>query len=453
MDEWKNKLAYCLRRTCTWQQDSDNRPLMMHRFHSISDIVDWRLCLGCGVCAYICPERKVSLLDFVKEGIRPVVASNNCGSCRVCLEVCPAYENDHTAINSVPGLIEELKPYCGPVLEIWEGHAADSGIRHQGSSGGLLTALSLYCLDRQAMHGVLHVGSDPNDPLRNKTRMSLTRSDLMEKTGSRYAPASACDSLHLIEAAPGPCVFIGQPSEVTALRKAERLRPALSSKIGLALSFLCAGSPARRGTLELLKSMGVKPDEVRDVRYRGNGWPGMFAVTLKGQSKPSHFRTYKESWRLVQAYRPFSVHLCPDGTGEDADISCGDPWYREVKEGEAGSSLVIVRTETGRRILRGAMEAGYVQVQPAEVWKLLKSQKNLFEKRGAIWGRVATLRAMGLPAPRLKGFGLFRGWLRLSFEDKLRSTLGTMRRIITRKYYRRLRLASTAEAKTECTGH
>ncbi|MCW5554721.1 MAG: Coenzyme F420 hydrogenase/dehydrogenase, beta subunit C-terminal domain [Verrucomicrobiae bacterium] len=416
---------------------------MMHRIRTISDIVDWRLCLGCGVCAYICPERRVSLLDFVEEGIRPVVESNDCGSCRVCLEVCPAFENDHTEINSVPGLIEELKPYCGPVLEIWEGYAADSEIRHRGSSGGLLTALALYCLERQAMPGVLHIGSDPNDPLRNKTRMSKNRADLMAKTGSRYAPAAACDSLHLIEAAAGPCVFIGQPSEVTALRKAERLRPALSAKIGLALSFFCAGSPARRGTLELLKSMGVKPDEVSDVRYRGNGWPGMFAVTLKGQSQPSHFRTYTESWRFMQAYRPFSVHLCPDGTGEDADISCGDPWYREVKDGEGGSSLVVVRTETGRRILRGAMEAGYVQAEPAETWKLLRSQNNLFEKRGAIGGRVATIRAFGLPVPKLKGFSLMQNWWRLSFKDKLRSTAGTIRRIISRRYYRRRNLDAT----------
>ena len=181
---------------------------------------------------------------------------------------------------------------------------SDPEIRHKGSSGGLLTALSLYCLEREAMHGVLHIGSDPSDPLRNKTMMSHTRAELLTKTGSRYAPASACDSLHLIESAPVPCVFIGQPTEVTALRKAEQLRPALAKNVGLALSFFCAGSPARKGTMELLKSMGVDPAEVKDIRYRGNGWPGMFAVTLKGQSAPSHFRSYKESWGFVQAYRP-----------------------------------------------------------------------------------------------------------------------------------------------------
>lgn len=418
----------------------------MKSFKTVQQVVDWRLCLGCGVCAYICPERKIRLVDFVEEGIRPVVDTEECGSCRLCLEVCPSYENDHEAINAAPGLIDAVKPYCGPVLEIWEGHAMDPKIRLAGSSGGLITALSLYCLEQETMHGVLHIGQDPADPLRNKTTMSRTREEMMGKSGSRYAPASACDRLDLIESAPAPCVFVGQPTEVSALQKARAMKPALDQKVGVTLSFFCAGSPARKSTVELLKSMGVDPSQVQDLRYRGNGWPGQFAVTMKGQSSPSHFRTYKESWGFIQAYRSFSVHLCPDGTGEDADISCGDPWYREVKPGEPGSSLVVVRTERGRRILQGAIAAGYVDLQPAEPWKLLRSQEGLFEKRGAIWGRIATLHALGLPAPKLKGFSLFHNWRRLSFEDKLRSTFGTVRRIVQRKYFKPLRLDPATES-------
>jgi coenzyme F420 hydrogenase subunit beta len=277
---------------------------------------------------------------------------------------------------------------------------------------------------------------DPEDPTRNRTKMSRSLGELMSNAGSRYAPASVCDRLDLIEQAPSPCVFVGQPSEVTALRKAQRLRPRLAEKTGLALSFFCAGSPARQGTLELLKSLGLDPSAVQELRYRGNGWPGMFSVTLKGQSQPVRQISYKESWGFVQAYRPFATHLCPDGMGEDADISCGDPWYRNVGDGERGASLVVVRTESGRKLLRRAMAAGYVELQRAESWKLIKSQKNLIAKRGAIGGRVAIMTMLGLPVPKLKGFALFRNWRGLPFGEKLRSTVGTLRRILTRGYYR-----------------
>jgi coenzyme F420 hydrogenase subunit beta len=403
---------------------------------SVQQVADWRLCLGCGACAFICPAGKVHLENTLKQGVRPFVAEDSCEGCSLCLQVCPAYENDHTVINNGPGLIKEVQPYCGPVIEIWEGHASDPEIRLAGSSGGLITALSLYCLEQERMHGTLHIGQDPEDPLRNKTLMSFSRADLLQKTGSRYAAASACDSLHLIEQAPAPCVFVGQPSEVTALVKAQKLRPALAANVGLTVSFFCAGSPSRKGTLELLKSKGIDPNEVETLRYRGNGWPGMFAVTLKGKSEPVPLMTYAESWGFVQAFRPFSTHLCPDGSGEDADISCGDPWYRPVQPGEPGSSIVAVRTERGRRILQGAIAAGYVQLQKAEPWKLIESQRNLFEKRGAIWGRVAALKLFGLPAPKLKGFFLFENWRQLSLNGKLRSTVGTVRRILTRKYFR-----------------
>jgi coenzyme F420 hydrogenase subunit beta len=414
----------------------------MPLINNVRQIAEWRLCLGCGACAYICPEHRVRLVDFVEEGIRPVVELDHCASCTECLKVCPAFENDHAEINRRSGVIPELTPYYGPVLEIWEGHATDPEIRFTGASGGVITALALYCLEREAMHGVLHVGMDPLNVMRNRTNMSRTRSELLSNAGSRYAPASACDSLQLIESAPARCVFIGQPAEVTALRKAERSRPALSEKVGLTISFFCAGSPATRGTSELLKKMGVKPDELQDLRYRGRGWPGMFSATLKGQSAPAAQMSYQESWGIIQAYRPFSTHLCPDGTGEDADIACGDPWYREIGAGESGSSLVLVRTETGRSLLRAAMNAGYVTLAPAEAWKLLNSQKNLTAKRGAIGGRMLMMKMLGLPAPRLRGFSLFKNWLKLGWGEKLRSTLGTVRRIVTRRYHRPLRLTA-----------
>ncbi|HXG48012.1 MAG TPA: Coenzyme F420 hydrogenase/dehydrogenase, beta subunit C-terminal domain [Methylomirabilota bacterium] len=420
-----------------------------HRFKTVKGIVDWRLCLGCGACAYICPEGKITLVDVVSEGIRPLVANEQCGSCTDCLTVCPAHVNDHRPLLRQPGLIPEIKPAYGPALELWEGYAADPEIRRLGSSGGLLTALSLYCLEREGMHGVVHIAGNPRDPIRNCTRLSRTRAELLAATGSRYAPASACDSLGMIETAPTPCVFIGQPSEVTALRKAEALRPALRRNVGLTLSFFCAGSPATRGTEELLRAEGIPLHEVAELRYRGRGWPGWFAVRRKGETEFTPLKTYEESWGFLQRFRPFAVHLTPDSSGEDADISCGDPWYRPVRKDEAGFSLVVTRTERGRELLRRAREAGYVHLEPMEVSKALQSQVNLIRKRGAIWGRVLMFRLFGLPVTRLRGYSLFRNWLKLPLVEKGKSTLGTARRILQRGYRRPLVIAAEDVVRRE----
>ena len=358
-------------------------------------------------------------------------------SCQVCLGVCPSVEIDQTESARRPGIIPEVYEAFGPILEIWECHAADPEIRFKGSSGGALTALSLHCLQNEGMAGVLHIGEDPENPTQNSTRLSRTREALMACTGSRYAPASVCDRLDLVETAEAPCVVIGQPSEISALRKTFSAKPKLADQVGLALSFFCAGSPSRKGTLELMKKFKVEPEHVEHSRYRGFGWPGFFATRSRGEANVSEHIEYGDAWAFLQKYRPYSTHLFPDGSGEDADISCGDPWYRPVEKGEHGSSLVVVRTERGREIFKRAIAAGAIVAKPATAEQLHRSQENLTRKRGAVWGRLLAFKLFGIPAPRYIGYSLFKNWLRLSLNEKKGSLFGTIRRIVERGYYKR----------------
>ncbi len=182
------------------------------------------------------------------------------------------------------------------------------------------------------------------------------------------------------------------------------------------------------------------------LRYRGRGWPGHFAVRLKGEPDWRNLATYADAWGFLQAYRPYRCYLCPDGTAEFADISCGDPWYREVQPNEPGTSLVVVRTERGREIVRRAIDAGVARLVKVDPETLAMSQRELQLKRGAIWGRVMTLNALGVPAPRFRGFSLLRNWLRIPFGHKLRSIVGTVRRVVARKYHRKAGGLTSEEA-------
>jgi len=405
----------------------------MGRIQQLSDVVDWRLCLGCGACAYICPEEKVSLLDFLDEGIRPVVRDMDCGGCRDCLEVCPGVESQ---LRLEPGGAEGFGPAFerewGSIVAMWEGHATDPDLRLSGASGGALTALAAYCQEELGMYGTLEIGQHDEEPVRNRTRLSRTREELLAATGSRYSPASVCNGLDLVEQASAPCVVVGKPSEIAAVRNASRMRPTLAEKVGVTLSFFCAETPSTNGTMTLVREMGADPSDLSELRYRGFGWPGFFAPTQRGEQKPRATMTYRESWAFLQAFRPWVTQLWPDGTGEAADISCGDPWYEEPDGKNPGFSLVVARTERGREIVEGAIEAGYLQLSPAEAWKLERSQAGLATRRGAMWGRRWVSRVVGLPVTRLPGVDLRPNWRRLSFGEKLRATLGTLRRILVR---------------------
>jgi coenzyme F420 hydrogenase subunit beta len=399
---------------------------------SIDEVVRWRLCLGCGACAYL-SGGALRMVDQPGVGLRPLAEAGNEGQARERPHrYCPALGASAPETSEADPVAARLG--LGPVLEVWEGHATDRETRLSGSSGGALTALARFALEGGGMAGVLHVGADPDDPLRNRAVLSRTFPDLLRNTGSRYGPAAVCERLDLVERAGGPCVVIGQPSEVTALRNLERLRPKLKENVGLALSFYCAGSPATSGTASLLRARGVDVDKVEAVRYRGNGWPGLFTARVKDREEPALEMTYADSWAELQAHRPWSTHIWPDGGGEHADISCGDAWHREILPGEAGSSLIVVRTARGRDFLRQAVEAGYLEVEKSDPRKVVKAQQNLMSKKGAVWGRLLAMRFMGLPTPRHRGYRLFREWRRLALGDKFRSLAGTVRRIWSRNY-------------------
>jgi coenzyme F420 hydrogenase subunit beta len=241
-----------------------------------------------------------------------------------------------------------------------------------------------------------------------------------------------CDRLDLVENAPSPCAIIGKPAEIVATRKAAMLRPALASKLGVTLSFFCAETPSTSGTANLLEKHGVDFRELKSLKYRGNGWPGHFAPILKGNDQPAFQSTYRESWAQLQASRPWATQIWPDGSGELADISCGDPWYIEPDGKNPGQSLVIARTETGKRIVENAIRDRYLNLTPAEPWKITKSQEGLLRKKGAIWGRRLILSLFGLPKSQFDNLDLLRPWLKLPLIDKIRSTVGTARRVFTR---------------------
>jgi coenzyme F420 hydrogenase subunit beta len=92
------------------------------------------------------------------------------------------------------------------------------------------------------------------------------------------------------------------------------------------------------------------------------------------------------------------------------------------------------------------MRAGYIRLTPVQPEVLEQSQKELQMKRGAIWGRILALRALRVPAPRLQGFHLFENWLEIPFAHKARSVVGTVRRVIARRYRKPLS-TDTSEAK------
>jgi len=408
---------------------------VIRRINTLKDVVDWGLCTGCGACYYGCAKAGVTLVNVEGVGIRPRFDLPQCASCTGCLSICPGYQVEAELAAGPLAKKSEGDHSFGPALEIWEGHACDPEIRFRASSGGILSALALYCLEREKMGFVLHTAMDESKPWTNKTVQSTTRSEILARTGSRYAPASPCEGLRAIEESERPCVFIGKPCDATAVAMLRKERPALDQKLGLVLTFFCAGTPSTRGTLDLLKSLEVAPEETKALRYRGEGWPGRFKV-LSGNPGKEKSLSYAEAWGQLISYRPWRCHLCPD-VGSVADISCWDAWHEADDDRDVGRSIVLVRTPRGQEILHRAIAAKYVELKPSGQAQVFAAQPNLLERRSEIVGRLLVMRLLFVPTPRLIGFSLFRGWIRLPLFKKIRTVARTVGHFLRRGRCRR----------------
>lgn len=405
----------------------------MPRTHKIDTVIDRRLCSGCGACAYLGEGYGVTMVDIPSVGRRPVGVRDLPLIVKDQLAaVCPGAEvaspgwGDHE-----PDRDEVL---VGPARQIWEGWAADQEIRWSASSGGVVTALATYALEKLGMALVVHTGMDPEQPWRNRTVVSTDRSGLLENSGSRYTTSSPVEALRIIETSDRPCVFIGKPCDVAAVTRLRQTRPDLDRNLGLVLSFFCAGTPSSGSSLRLAGDLGFKDSSaIRTLRYRGRGWPGNFTVIDKDGNEQS--LTYDQSWgQLAARQRQLRCQLCPDGLGELADVTGGDAWHRKA-EGSDGISLILARTDRGREIVTGAIREGYLEATPSGYREVVAAQ-GLISRRRVVGIRIAALRTFLLPTPRFPGFRLAAATAQLGWKAKAKEYLGMVRRIVQRGYFK-----------------
>lgn len=386
----------------------------------VAKVVDRGNCSGCGACALLSPRVQMSL---DAEGfLRPVVRREGQRDTN---------ENQFDAVCPGVGLSapRDSRPASHPELgtyhAAWRAAASDDDTRHAGSSGGVLTALATWLVDSGEVSAVVATAQDPDVRARSRAVIAEQRTEVLATAGSRYAPV---ENLTTWKARPD-VALVAKPCEVSAARRLIAGTDAPSP--APLLSFFCAGTPSQRATEALITKLGVRVEEVDELRYRGRGWPGDFTVSdVRGTRRTM---SYKESWggnlgRDLQ----WRCKTCVDGTGGDADLAVGDFWrtdtdgYPDFSEG-AGESVLIARTTRGLDLALAAHAAGVVSLVSIKLDEVAKIQPLQIQRRRLLLGRLLGRRLAGKPGPRYRGFGLLRSASRRPVST-VRALLGTMRR-------------------------
>lgn len=318
-------------------------------------------------------------------------------------------------------------PLLGAYLVAWRAWSTDADIRYAGSSGGALTALHTWLVASGRAARVTGAAKDAAGPRRSVPVTIVTRQEALDAAGSRYGPVAGLDNDDVLRSG---AAVTAKPCEISALRQAA---PELvDGEPPLMLSFFCAGTPSQTATDDLLTTLGIAPtDEVTDLRYRGNGWPGRFSATTLERTVSVG---YQQSWgEALGPTTQWRCKVCPDGVGESADIVSADCWetdergYPVFAEGD-GTSALIARTERGRLTILEAEAAGAIVLQPLPMATLAAAQPLQTGRRRFLGARLLGSLLAGRRPPQYRGFSLTR--LTMAAPRRaLRVVRGTFRRV------------------------
>lgn len=383
-------------------------------------VVKENLCLGCGACVAVCPQRAIYLVHDQIVGNYAKVLKIQCSECGTCIKVCPGIES--------PDRNEDkYDAYFGGFQNIYIGHAGEKTIQFNGASGGVTTALAIYLLEDNYVDGVLMVRMDPKKPTENEVFIARSRRDVLSAQGSRYGPAGVCELVSEIVKNKDRYAIVGKPCDIQGVRKIVDIKKSLISNIKLTIGIFCAQTPVRQATLDFLLYQGISLGDVVSLRYRGEGWPGAMTILLRDGTRRKI--PYAQMWNNFIGTEQYCVQrcfLCPDGTAEWADISIGDPWHLSSSGESDGYSLLIVRTDLGAEIFDNAVQNGYVVANEVSPKVLYQAQPSLIAKRKSIWSRLFVWKFLGKKLPKLIGFPLYTVWKNQSMKKKIRSIIGAL---------------------------
>jgi coenzyme F420 hydrogenase subunit beta len=374
----------------------------------IIDIVNKDLCIGCGICAALCPEGNLTLQWNQSGEYNPSEGVPCTVQCGVCLMVCPFADgnNNEDAIGkmlygNIPGVCHQSE--TGYYLDCYVGFAPET--RNRGSSGGMATWLLSTLLKKGIVDYVIVVLPHEDPDQLFKFAILSDPESVLDSSGSAYYPVELSGVIREILNKPGKYAIIGLPCFVKGIRLALEKNKKLRERIILVLGMVCGQLKSKHYTHYISSLCGVYPP-LRKVYYRG-----------KNQEKPainyyfSCMNTKGDSGKIFlqegvgevwgnRWFTPNACNYCDDVFAECADITFMDAWLPEYYSDPRGTTLLLVRSARIQNIITEGIKSEEIHLNRIPVEKVIESQKGgIAEKRIHLSYRLHLAHSRGIPSP------------------------------------------------------
>lgn len=238
-------------------------------------------------------------------------------------------------------------------------YSTDLRLRRMASSGGFTKAFLSYLLDCGHVDQlvVARTGSESGSFQPGFILTSNKCELLHRRTNSVYYPVDPF-GLESQLAPEKRCAITLLPCQVEMLRALQQ--EGRFKSVNLVIELLCNYTPKPLWTARVLQLMGMAPELLRQLYYRGDGWPGSITAVS------NH---WKVSVPLVQAWSQdvatYGLERCIHcgRVWGAADALVADPW-RLGAAMEGGKTLLRVNNDQTLDLVQNAVRSGYLMLEP-----------------------------------------------------------------------------------------
>lgn len=309
-------------------------------------------CVGCALCANLCPKDAITMVWNKYGFLEPEVNTEACINCGMCLRQCPALEESEQAEKA------ENHPIA---YGAW---MKDEDILQQSSSGGIFTALARSVLNE----GGIIFGVVWQTPDTAVFTSAETEEELAAMRGSKYVPAIVGKIYRQVKhelKKNRRVLFTGTPCQVYALKKYLKTIP----ENLLTVDIVCHGTPSRLILQKYIQEEETKQNKKAikiSMREKPEGWYQGYshvAIYYSDGSRCGYRANVDSFYQLFMSDTMLNTNCyrCPHRTtSRPGDISICDYWgvanYHPDWPLAQGISGVLVNSERGAEAVESIKE-------------------------------------------------------------------------------------------------
>jgi len=340
------------------------------------------LCKGCGVCEGVCPSYSIKLNKNEYSEYIPTFLQEQCIACGKCIAICPG----HTIF-----ALKEKKA-LGKYSDIFLAHSKNQSVRKRGSSGGVISALSIYAIENSIADKaiILNTTESPIDPL---PLIAKTKEDVLKCSSSKYVYYPIGNQFKEIDQ---NTIVTALPCQIAGIRKA--------TKKGIILGLFCSKAVTSDLIQYIAQKEKIKFDDIKSISYRKGKWPGNVTIETENRIiEIPYNKSYYTAAFNSSLFSPQGCLFCNDYMSDKADISFGDPWSKTLSkkmEDNDGHSVVIVRTSKGKKLVDRAISDGAIIAEDLSPNIVAQGHVNgIYSKRSGLGFRLKFLERHKMPVP------------------------------------------------------